>query len=109
MSRTREGRDKEANETARQQAESQPVTETGGQPSASRPSSYTSGRESMREFPRRSTSLRNRDISESRDLYDRGYPREGRSYDRESQRDEMHRSDYGDRTQSPTYYAGYYR
>ena len=36
MSRTREGRDKESNEAARQQAESQPVTDTAGQAGGTR-------------------------------------------------------------------------
>jgi CBS domain-containing protein len=69
MSRTREGRDKESNEAARQQAESQPVTDTAGQAGGTRQHTYIPGRESAREFPRRSTSLRERDVSESRDLY----------------------------------------
>jgi CBS domain-containing protein len=74
MSRTREGRDKEPQPGA----QSEPIQTTGA-PATDRTqtrgqSNYAAGRESRREFPRRSTSMRGRaeTTAESRDLYGTG-------------------------------------
>ena len=73
------------------------IDETG-QSGASRRADYISGRESRREFPRRSTSLRDRNYSQSRDLVDRDSSRQGRGY-----------SDIEDRQQNRLYSSGSYR
>jgi hypothetical protein len=114
MSRTREGRDKESNETTRQQAEPQPTTENTLQPGGARQSAYIPGRESTRDFPRRSTSFRESNYSQSRDLYGsrrEDTSRQGRtgSYRNRPAADDRSSRGFEQRPEDSPDYRGYYR
>jgi CBS domain-containing protein len=110
MSRSKEGMDKEKNAAMSRQAEPSKPEYLDERLGSKGQTDYTAGRESWREYPKKSTSLRARtdtDI-ESRDLYDSSSRRdyETRSRTRNVNRYE---SPYSVRNESRGYYPDYPR
>jgi CBS domain-containing protein len=111
MSRSKEGLDKEKNTSASRQPEGASKSDYLDERLGARgQTDYTAGRESWREYPKRSTSVRGKSAAEieSRDLYDSSLRRD---YETRSgtQTGNFNESPYRVRNESRGYYPDYTR